>query len=136
MKNLNKKQFEEKFGTNDNAVVINVLAQDKFTAEHIPGSINIPLQSENFLKDVQSKVPSKDTEVAIYCASTECSASEDAAKKLEEAGYKNVYDFTGGMKEWTEGGGKTEKSGAATTGSEATSSEKEKDGSCGTSSCG
>jgi rhodanese-related sulfurtransferase len=108
MKNLDKTQFEEKFAGNDNAVVINVLPREYYTKEHIPGSINIPVGSEDFLEEIESAVPSKDTEVVVYCAKTECTASEDAARTLEKAGYTNVYDFTGGMKEWKDGGGKTE----------------------------
>ena len=34
------------------------------------------------------------------CASFECHASPMAAKRLDQMGYKNVYDYEGGMKDW------------------------------------
>lgn len=111
MQNLNKKQFEEK-SANDNTVIIDVLDTDSFAKEHIPGSISIPLKSANFVKNVQNEVPDRDTEVIVYCASTQCPASTDAAKKLEEAGYTNVYDFKGGIEEWKQAGGRLEKGAA------------------------
>lgn len=120
MKSLTATEFDEKFGSNDNAVVINVLSADSFNKEHIPGSINIPLESPDFLERVARKVKGKNAEIVVYCAKTECSASERAAEKLTEAGYTRVYDFTGGMKEWKDSGHNiasgTEKSGKTTGG--------------------
>ena len=46
----------------------------------------------------------KNAEIVVYCAKTECPASEQAAEKLAEAGYTRVYDFTGGMQEWKDSG--------------------------------
>lgn len=105
MKTLTAQQFEEKFGSNDNAVVINVLSKEYYDKEHIPGSISIPLKSADFLEQVGRKVKNnKAAQIVVYCAKTECPASEDAAEKLTEAGYTNVYDFEGGMKEWIDSG--------------------------------
>ena len=55
MKSLTAIEFDEKFGSNDNAVVINVLPADSFDKEHIPGSINIPLESPDFLERVAKR---------------------------------------------------------------------------------
>ncbi|HEY8189758.1 MAG TPA: rhodanese-like domain-containing protein [Micavibrio sp.] len=104
MKSLTAIEFDEKFGSNDNAVVINVLSADSFDKEHIPGSINVPLESPDFLERVAKKVKDKNAEIVVYCAKTECTASEQAAEKLTEAGYTKVYDFTGGLKEWKDSG--------------------------------
>jgi rhodanese-related sulfurtransferase len=105
MKTLTAQQFEEKFGSNDNAVVINVLDEESYNKEHIPGSISIPLESSDFVEQVGKKVKNdKAAQIVVYCAKTECPASEQAAEKLAEAGYTNVYDFEGGMKEWIDSG--------------------------------
>lgn len=111
MKTLTAQKFEKQFGSNDNAVVINVLSEENFAKEHIPGSINIPLESDDFLERVARKVRDKSREIVVYCAKTECTASEDAAATLEKAGYTNVYDFTGGMKEWKDTGHDIESGG-------------------------
>lgn len=114
MKTLTAQQFEEKFGSNDNAVVINVLAKESYDKEHIPGSISIPLESPDFLEKVAKKVKGKNAEIVVYCAKTECPASEQAAEKLAKAGYTNVYDFEGGMKEWIDSGHNVESGVGAT----------------------
>jgi rhodanese-related sulfurtransferase len=36
----------------------------------------------------------------VYCASIDCHSSTDAAKKLDQAGFTNVYDYRGGAKAW------------------------------------
>jgi len=104
MRTIDAQQMDEKFCCNDNAIVINVLSKEYFDKEHIPGSINIPLESKDFLEQVKRRIHDKSQDIVVYCAKTECTASEEAAEKLTAAGYENVYDFEGGMKEWREAG--------------------------------
>jgi len=87
---------------NKNLKVINVLEEKYFKKEHLPESINIPEGSETFLEAVEKELGSKTDPVVVYCASLECDASPKAARKLEDAGYTQVYDFEGGVKEWKE----------------------------------
>mgnify|MGYP003626742147 CR=1 FL=1 len=44
----------------------------------------------------------QDLEVVVYCANFDCPASTDAARKLDEAGFNNVYDYEGGTQDWME----------------------------------
>jgi rhodanese-related sulfurtransferase len=105
MKTLNKQQLEENFGSNDDTLLINVLPRENFEKAHIPASINIPIESDDFIQQVEKQTENKNQKIIVYCASFDCDASTKAAQKLEEAGYTNVYDFKGGMQEWQEGGG-------------------------------
>ncbi len=84
--------------------LINVLNADDFTREHIPGSVNIPVSHPGFVERVEQTVGDKGTRVVVYCASRECPASENAARKLEEAGFSNVMDFEEGMQGWKDAG--------------------------------
>ena len=95
LKRMNETQHED-------FVLINVLPQEEFRKEHIRTSVNIPANNEQFVEHVEEAVGDKDRKVVVYCASFDCDASPRAAKKLEEAGFKQVYDYEGGTKDWFE----------------------------------
>ena len=94
------------------AVIINVLDEEEFRRHHIPGSRNVPLDAPDFRQRVEALTRGKDEPVIVYCARTECPASEHAAERLEGAGFRRVLDFEGGMEEWEKQGYPVE-SGAA-----------------------
>lgn len=100
MKSLTKEELKEMMHNKEDFVLINVLPKEYFDKEHIPGSINIPISDKGFEKKVIKKIPNKQKKIVVYCANFECSASPAAAEKLIEAGYKNVYDYEGGAKEY------------------------------------
>jgi rhodanese-related sulfurtransferase len=81
-------------------LLVNVLAPEAFEKAHIPDSVNIPESSEDFVKRVRDRVQKPDDTVVVYCASRECNASPKAARKLEEAGFTDVYDYETGMAGW------------------------------------
>jgi rhodanese-related sulfurtransferase len=100
---ISRDQLQEmEFNKND-FVLVNVLSHEQFNKEHIRNSINIPLETKNFTNQVENVIGNKDRDVVVYCASFDCNASPKAAQKLDEAGFKNVYDYEGGMKDWMEG---------------------------------
>lgn len=81
-------------------VKVNVLSEGMHNKDHIPGSINIPVDD---IEELAPKVlPDKSQHIVVYCANADCSASPKAAQKLESMGYENVYDFEGGLEEWNE----------------------------------
>ena len=86
------------------AEVINVLPRQSFEQEHIKGSSNIPLGSDDFVQQVARRVQTKQDRVVVYCADAECDASPKAAEELEDNGFTNVYDYEDGMKGWREAG--------------------------------
>lgn len=81
--------------------LVNVLDKDAFREEHIPHSINVPQGHENELE----KRFRPDKEIIVYCASEDCPASPEAARELVDRGFRNVKDFTAGMKGWKDAGG-------------------------------
>ena len=69
-----------------------------FLNSHILGSINIP---ENRVADLAPIVlPDKHTTIVVYCGSRNCTASIAAARAFKSAGYTDVYEFWGGLKDW------------------------------------
>lgn len=87
-----------------NIVLINVLSPSAFEEEHIPHSVNIPAESDDFIKQVEKHVVDHNNPVIVYCSGPECPVSKNAAAKLDEAGFTNVMHFSGGMDEWKKSG--------------------------------
>jgi rhodanese-related sulfurtransferase len=88
--------------------VVNTLPEESFAATKIPGAVNIPGTSNDFVEQVEQQAGGKDRPVVVYCASAECDSSPKAAKRLEEAGFTQVFDFEAGAKGWQEAGNRLE----------------------------
>lgn len=69
----------------------------------VPGAIL--LSSGQF--DAGKELPNdKSTELVFYCGNTMCSASDSAAERAMQAGYKNVKVMRAGIKGWADAGKK------------------------------
>jgi rhodanese-related sulfurtransferase len=100
MKKINIDELKEKM-TNEDIKLIDVLEPEQYEKKHIKNAINIPLKK--IATEAKQRFD-KDDELVVYCADYECSASPTAAKKLENSGFENVYDYAGGKKEWEDAG--------------------------------
>ena len=81
---------------NKDAIILDVRTLEEFDKKHIPNALLVPiddLRNGNF-----SSLPDKDAMIIIYCHTGR--RSEEAAKILVNAGYKNVYDM-GDIVDWT-----------------------------------
>lgn len=77
-------------------LVVDVREKIEFDNGHIKNAILLPL--DTILEDIKTKIPNKDATIILYCNSGR--RDVEAAKKLVNAGYKNVYTF-GGINNWT-----------------------------------
>ncbi|MEX0654269.1 MAG: rhodanese-like domain-containing protein [Phycisphaeraceae bacterium] len=100
MQTIDARQLEQMKARNEDFLLINVLPEESFREQHIPGSVNIPVNEDDFEERVEQLAGDKERTVVVYCASTECTASPAAANKLEDVGFTHVIDFAGGMQEW------------------------------------
>ncbi|NJK98387.1 MAG: rhodanese-like domain-containing protein [Bacteroidales bacterium] len=100
MKTITKDELKNKLD-NENVRLIEVLEEEEFKKSHIKGAINIPLKK---IGTEAKQRFSEEDEIVVYCSNYDCSASPTAAKKLVSLGYKNVFDYEGGKKEWKEAG--------------------------------
>ena len=80
----------------------NVLAEDYFTGEMIPGSRRLPVDQVG-RQAITTGLP-KDTPIVTYCSGPACPNSGQAAAKLVTLGFTNVRAFEGGVEEWTGSG--------------------------------
>ena len=80
----------------DGHVIVDVRRQDEYDEGHIPGAILIPNES---IEDTRpDALPDLKQIILVYCRSGR--RSKEAAQKLADMGYKNVYEF-GGIIDWT-----------------------------------
>ena len=104
MKNVSVEELQQMRDRGERMTLINVLSEEDFHQAHIPDSENVPVHRDDFVARVEKMVRDKDEKVVVYCACLDCDASPTAAKKLEEAGFSDVYEFAGGLKEWLTAG--------------------------------
>ena len=81
---------------NDGTVVPSAGKEDEYDAGHIPDAILIP--NESIGEERPDALPDLEQIILIYCRSG--NRSKQAAQKLFDMGYTNVYEF-GGVVDWT-----------------------------------
>ncbi|MBM6405343.1 rhodanese-like domain-containing protein [Phycicoccus sp. CSK15P-2] len=81
--------------------LLDVRTPEEFAQGHLPGAVNIDLQSPTFGAEV-SQLPA-DGVYAVYCRSGNRSAV--AVAQMTAAGYPNAYDLAGGFVDWRQAGG-------------------------------
>lgn len=82
-------------------VIIDSRKKSEFTKGHIEGAISL-LNTEMQRADLEARVPDKATPILFYCNGERCLRSSDALHKALEWGYRNLFWFRGGWKEWTD----------------------------------
>lgn len=78
-----------------NVTIVDVRREDEFADAHIPGAVLIP--HESIGTKAPEALPNKETILLIYCHAGV--RSIQAADKLVQLGYTNVYEF-GGIITW------------------------------------
>lgn len=105
MKTITTGELKAQCGQPGSPTLVNTLGADAFEKTKIPGAINVPLESGDFVARVEEKVGGKDKPVVVYCASRQCNSSEKAGEKLEAAGFTAVSRYTDGAAAWQKDAG-------------------------------
>jgi len=93
---VDPKTFSEKLAATPNAQIIDVRTPPEFKAGHIDNAINIDWFGDDFEANVQKLDKTKP--VFVYCKTN--NRSPIAAQKLEELGFKTIYNMQGGLLKW------------------------------------
>src|SRR5437899_53225 len=88
-----------------NFVLVDVLPEDCFGVQRLPGAGNACVYEVDFLDKIKTLGAAPDAPVVLYGAGKGALDSAVAAEKLERAGFQQVYDFRGGCTAWEEAGG-------------------------------
>ena len=91
---LTPEQAKARMEENPDLILLDVRTQEEFEQGHIPGAVCLP--NEMIAADMPFLF-GKDVEILLYCRSGR--RSTDAAKKLRDMGFTNVFDF-GGIIDW------------------------------------
>ncbi len=94
-KKISAEDAKNRMDESKDAIVVDVRTLDEYNEGHIEGAILIP--NETITDTPPELLPDLDAEILIYCRSG--NRSQQAAEKLIELGYTNVYDF-GGIIDW------------------------------------
>ncbi len=93
---ISQEEAKQRMTRDDGHIIVDVRRQDEYVAGHIPGAILIP--NESIGTEQPEQLPDKDQIILIYCRSGR--RSKEAAQKLANMGYTNIYEF-GGIIDWT-----------------------------------
>ena len=93
---IDQEKAKEMMAVNDGHVVVDVRRADEYASGHISGAILIP--NESIGTEKPDQLPDKDQIILVYCRSG--NRSKQAAQKLADMGYTNIYEF-GGINTWT-----------------------------------
>lgn len=92
--------FAKKINEISNAQILDVRTPEEFNSEHIDKATNANWLGDSFDSDIAKL--DKTNPVFIYCKSGARSAK--ASIKLEELGFKKIYQLEGGLLKWNAAG--------------------------------
>ena len=95
-KQISQDEAKDMMQKDDGHVIVDVRRQDEYDEGHIPGAILIP--NESIEDTPPAELPDFDQIILVYCRSGR--RSKEAAQKLADLGYSQVYEF-GGIIDWT-----------------------------------
>ena len=93
---ITQEKAKEMMAVDDGHIIVDVRRQDEYDEGHIPGAVLIP--NESIGTERPAELPDLQQIILVYCRSGR--RSKEAAQKLADMGYVNVYEF-GGIIDWT-----------------------------------
>lgn len=93
--------------------LIDLLSEESFATEHLPGSVNICVYETAFIDKIRAAFPDTSSELTVYGLNESTLEARVALRKLADAGYRRVQAIPGGLEGWKASGGNIER-GATT----------------------
>ncbi|MFT5963623.1 MAG: rhodanese-related sulfurtransferase [Flavobacterium sp.] len=100
IKKIEAKAFAEIIKTTQKPQILDVRTPEEFKAGHLENSNNVNWLGDSFVKN--SEKYNKTKPVFVYCRSG--ARSKKATEKLQELGFRNIYELEGGFLKWDEEG--------------------------------
>lgn len=98
-------ELKNRRDSNPNLCIIDVREPHEWQEVHIPGALHLP--KDELPSCIQDKIPELDTPLYLHCKGGV--RSLQAAKRLVELGYREVYSVEGGITAWETSGYPVEK---------------------------
>ena len=96
IKRLDANAFAEKLKTTENPQLLDVRTPEEYSTGHIGNAVNVNWNSDDFV--AKAKSYDKIRPIFLYCKAGGRSA--DAADKLAELGFTEIYNLEGGIMKW------------------------------------
>ncbi|MFC7307886.1 rhodanese-like domain-containing protein [Streptomyces monticola] len=97
---LNRQEVR-RLAEEEGAQLVDVLPREEYAYAHLPGAVHIPLRR---LDDKAPRLLDPDRPVVVYCCDALCDLSPRAAVRLEQLGFRYVYDYAPGKADWLAAG--------------------------------
>ena len=94
----NVDEAKKRMESGDTVVLVDVREESEYAAGHLPNAIHVG--KGVIERDIETKVPDKETPLILYCGGGFRSAL--AADALQKMGYTNVISMDGGWRDWTQ----------------------------------
>lgn len=108
-KTISRDELKQMIDENKDFQLVETLPAKYYKKFHLPGAKNVEF-NEDFDDAIAEAAPDKSKTTVVYCMDAECDASPKAAKRMEELGYTDVYDYEEGKMDWQDAGLAVEKS--------------------------
>jgi len=108
---ISRNELKEKMDCGVTLQLVEALSEESFWKQHLPGAINLPPAQAKEL--ASRRLPNKDADIVVYCASSTCNASHDVAQELKAQGYRNVKRYAERKQDWVDAGLPTQTKGHA-----------------------
>ncbi len=92
---ITQEEAKQMMAQDDGHIILDVRRRDEYEQGHLPGAVLLP--NEEIGSERPAELPDPDQIILIYCRSG--NRSKQAAQKLFDLGYTNVYEF-GGILTW------------------------------------
>jgi rhodanese-related sulfurtransferase len=98
--NLEPLTFKQKWESTPNSMLLDVRSMEEVSVERIKGQVNFDYLAPEFT--ILIKGLDKSKSYFVYCASG--TRSGNAAEKMKQEGFENVYTLKGGLAAWKKAG--------------------------------
>jgi len=100
VKEINIDQYKQLKQSGDPHILVDVREDNEWQAGHASGALHL---SKGIIeRDIETKVPDRDTKLVLYCGGGFRSAL--AADNLQKMGYTNAISLDGGWRAYTSAG--------------------------------
>lgn len=103
MQTIKRQELKDRMDRDEFQAVVEVLAPEAYEEFHLPDAVNVPFD-DKFSEKIESIAPDRSKPVVVYCKNAQCDASPKAARKMDELGYQQVYDYEEGKMDWKDAG--------------------------------
>jgi rhodanese-related sulfurtransferase len=99
---ITRSELAAKIERQEPFVLIEALPERYYRHGHLPGAVLLP--HDRVAELAPALIPDRSAEVVVYCASSTCRNSDQAAAELQTLGYHRVRVYLGGKADWQSAG--------------------------------